>query len=106
MEEILEHISKQNEVIISLLGRMVFPEDKLKRIITKGSKKPREMIIAYNYCDGETSVTQIAKKSGVAQPSLREAVDKWEREGIILKNIVKNEVLPLKLYGISEKNEG
>jgi DNA-binding MarR family transcriptional regulator len=102
MEEILEHIAKQNEVIISLLGRIAFPGEKLREIIVKGSKKPKELVRAYNYCDGMANVTQIAKKSNVSQSSLKEAVDKWEREGIIFKIITKNEVLPLKLYRIGE----
>jgi DNA-binding MarR family transcriptional regulator len=102
MEEIFERISMQNEVIISLLGRLVFPEEKLKQLITKNSKKPNEMIKSYNCCDGKRSVSQIAKKCGVAQPSLKLAVDRWENEGIIVKHEVKNEVWPLRLYKIGE----
>jgi DNA-binding MarR family transcriptional regulator len=99
-EERADEIAKQNELIISLLGRIAFKNDELKDIVTKGSKKPEQMIQAYNLCDGTTGLTEIAKEAGVAQPSLTNAVDKWEKSGIILKKKKGKEVLPLRLFEI------
>jgi Mn-dependent DtxR family transcriptional regulator len=58
------------------------------------------MMRAYNLCDGVTGVTRIARKVGVAQPFLTNAIDKWERLGIILKKKKGKEVLPLRLFEI------
>ena len=100
MSEKDEETVRRNELIISLLGRIAFTNDALKVMVTKGSKKPEQMIRAYNLCDGATGVTEIARKAGVAQPSLTDAVDKWERLGIILKKKKGKEVLPLRLFEI------
>ena len=99
-EDATEYVQKQNELIISLLGRIAFKNDELKSLVTKGSKKPSEMVCAYNLCDGTTGITEIANKADVAQSSLTAAVDKWERLGIILKKKKGKEVLPLRLFEI------
>ena len=95
-----EEVARRNELIISLLGRIAFKNDELKAIVTKGSKKPNQMMRAYNLCDGATGVTEIARKVGVAQPSLTNAIDKWERLGITFKKKKGKEVLPLRFFEI------
>jgi len=95
-----EEIIRQNELIISLLGRIAFENDTLKNMITKGSKKPAQILEAYNLCDGQTTITQIASKVSIAQPSLTVAIDKWERLGIIFKKKSGAEVLPLRLFEV------
>jgi DNA-binding MarR family transcriptional regulator len=99
-EDETEEVTRWKELIISLLGRIAFKNDELKNMVTKGSKKPEKMMRAYNLCDGTTSVTEIARRAGVAQPSLTIAVDKWERSGIIFKKKKGQEVLPLRLFEI------
>jgi DNA-binding MarR family transcriptional regulator len=91
---------RQNEAIISLLGRIAFPNDRLKEMIQKGSHKPNEMLAAYNLCDGANTITKIAKQVGVAQPSLSVAIDKWEQDGIIVKRKEGLETFPRKLYTV------
>ncbi len=95
-----EIVLRQNTLIISLLGRIAFPKDTLKELVQRGSKKPREILLAYNSCDGNTSISEIAQKAGITQPSLSIAVDKWESQGIILKLGSRNEVRPQKLFEI------
>jgi len=96
-----EEIMKQNNLIISLLGRIAFKNDELKELATKGSKKPKEILAAYNLCNGKTTITDIAKKATVAIPSLSVAIDKWEELGIIYKKVSDgNQVLPLKLFEV------
>ena len=75
--------NKQNEVIISLLARMVFGEEKLKQIITRGKRKPKDWIRGYNACDGKKGVTEIAKIAGVTQPGATPILKSWEAAGII-----------------------
>jgi DNA-binding MarR family transcriptional regulator len=93
-------IVKQNDLIISLLGRMAFENDELKALVIKGSHKPEEILSAYNLCNGQTTITSIAKEVGIAQPSLTEAVKRWEDLGIVIKKSKGNEVLPLRLFEI------
>ena len=93
-------IVQQNYLIISLLGRIAFPKDSLKSSVQKGSKKPAQIVKAYNLCDGRTSITDIAKAAKLAQASLSAAVDKWESQGIVLKIKIKNEIFPRKLFEI------
>jgi aminopeptidase-like protein len=95
-----ELIAKQNEIIISLLGRIAFSNDSLKKMIQKGSKKPNEMLAAYNLCDGHNTITEIATRAGIAVPSLSIAVDKWEENGIVVKKRDGAETFPKKLYTV------
>lgn len=100
--EILKSIENQNKMIISLLGRLSIPEKDLIAIIQKKSKKPKEILNAYNLCDGNLTITEVAKKAGIAQSSLSEAIPKWEKLGIIFSSITENhEVKPIHLYEIT-----
>ena len=67
-------IEKQNEMIISLLGRIAFPEEELKKRITANSKKPIISLKAYNLCDGKTGLTEITKSISISQPAFTLAV--------------------------------
>jgi len=100
----IEELIKQNKFIISLLGRMIFPEEKLIEIIQKNSKKPKEILKAYNLCDGKLSQSEIAKRSGVAGTSLGQAILKWKKNGIILVEDSQKkgeEIKPMRLYEVS-----
>ncbi len=96
----LEEIIKQNELMISLLGRIAFENDELKSLIQKGAKKPVQILKAYNLCDGQTPITDIAIKAGITQPSLTVAIEKWEKLGIVFKRMRGSEVLPLRLFEV------
>ena len=101
-----EIIFKQNRMIISLLGRLTFPEDKLKKIITTKSKKPKQLIKAYNLCDGTLTIPKISSKiEGVTTRALQDAIVKWEENGIILNIAKKGQgitTIPFHLYKIGE----
>ncbi len=75
--------TRQNEIIISLLARIAFGEEKLKQIITRGKRKPKDWVRGYNACDGTKGVTEIAKIVGVKQPSATPILKSWEAAGII-----------------------
>jgi len=95
-----DEIVRQNELIISLLGRIAFENDELKALIVKGSKKPAQILKAYNLCDGHTTITKIASRVGIAQPSLTVAIEKWAKLGIIFRRKSGAEVLPLRLFEV------
>lgn len=99
--ETLSKIEKQNDVIISLLGRIAFKEEELKEIIMSNSKKPELLVKVYNFCDGKTGITKIAKKVHISQPSVTNAISRWEEVGIVFRNSTSSgQVFPKGLYKI------
>jgi len=83
MNEIEAKILKQNEVIISLLGRIAFKKEEIVGIVTRKKQNPENYIKGYNACDGEHGVTEIAAIVGVKQPTLSPILTEWEELGII-----------------------
>jgi len=82
-ETSLNEILVQGDVIIGLLGRVVFPPDILRDIITKGKKKPDEYLKGYNACDGTRGVTDLAKIVGVSIGTLSPILQNWKDQGIV-----------------------
>jgi len=83
MNEELKKIIKQNEVIISLLGRIAFTPDKVRDIVTRKKQNPQNYINGYNACDGKHSVSDIAKIIGVTPGTISPILAEWEEIGII-----------------------
>lgn len=83
MNEEIAELVKQNEVIISLLGRLAFTEDKIREIVTRKKKNPEKYVEGYNACDGEHTVAEIAAIVGVKPPTLSPILAEWEQVGII-----------------------
>lgn len=103
-----EELIKQNKFIISLLGRIAFPEEKLIAIIQKNSNKPIELLNAYNLCNGELTLSEIAKKSGIASQGLGQTILKWKKNGIILVEDSQGKgvkIKPMRLYEVNEGDE-
>jgi DNA-binding MarR family transcriptional regulator len=85
MNEDTALIIKQNEVLISLLGRMAFGNKRVREIVTSRKKTPERYIKGYNACDGNHTVTEIASIVGVKQATLSPILRDWEDEGIIFE---------------------
>lgn len=85
MSEELKKIIHQNEIIISLLGRLAFTPEQVREIVT--SKKRENLkqgyINGYNALNGKRSVSKIADMIGVAQGTLSPILSQWEELGII-----------------------
>jgi hypothetical protein len=85
MSEEWKRISHQNEVIISLLGRLAFTPEQVKTIVTSNKRdnlKPK-YIDGYNALDGKKSVSEIAGVIGVAAGTLSPILSQWVELGII-----------------------
>jgi len=76
-------IEKQNEIVISLLGRIAFTPEKIHDIVAKKKQNPQGYIDAYNACDGNHQVTELANIVGVKQPTMTPILQEWEELGII-----------------------
>jgi DNA-binding MarR family transcriptional regulator len=85
-EEALKKIEKQNEVMISLLGRMAFTPERVRELVTKNKKKsPEKYVDGYNACDGNKNVNEIAAVIGVDPSTLSPILKDWEEFGIIFE---------------------
>jgi len=82
-DETLKKIEKQNEVIISLLGRMAFTPDRIRDIVIKKKQNPQGYIDGYNACDGNHNVNEIANIVGVRQNTLSPILLEWKELGIL-----------------------
>lgn len=81
--EAFHRIEKQNEVIISLLGRMAFTPEKIKETVIRKKKNPEKYIDGYNACDGNKNVNDLAVIIGVDQSTLSPILQEWAEIGII-----------------------
>ena len=82
-DEVIKKIEKQNEVVISLLGRIAFTPEKIREIVVKKKQNPQGYINAYNACDGNHNVNELAVVAGVDQSTLSPILREWEELGII-----------------------
>jgi len=83
MNENLKKLVRQNEIIISLLGRMAFNKEEVRSKVTYKKRNPEKYIEGYNACDGSHSVSDIAKIIGVSVPTISVILNEWEDAGII-----------------------
>jgi Fic family protein len=83
MNDDLKKIAKQNEVIISLLGRLAFKQEEVKKIVIYKKRNPEKYVNGYNACDGKHSVSEIVRTVGVSTPTISVILAEWEDVGII-----------------------
>jgi hypothetical protein len=86
------------EIMISLLGRLVYPPETLRLIVMKWKKKPEDYVKAYNLCDGEHTVKQIADAINVTGTNLSPILAEWKELGIVYEVIKKGGKFYKKLY--------
>jgi len=79
----IDKIRAQNEIIISLLGRIAFNEKKVKDIVIKNKKNPKNYLKGYNACDGTVPVNKIAEIVEVKGGTLSPILNEWEEKGIL-----------------------
>jgi len=85
-EDIPKKLEKQNEVIISLLGRIAFTPEKVHDIVVKKKQNPQGYIAAFDACDGNHNVNELAVIAGVDQSTLSPILQEWEELGIIYES--------------------
>lgn len=83
MSQDIKKLIKQNEIIISLLGRVVLKPEEVRRIVEFKKRNPQNYVNGYNACDGKHSVSEIANVVGVTQGTLSPILAEWESIGII-----------------------
>ena len=69
-DEVFSVIQQHNEVVISLLARLVWTPDKVSEIVIRGKRNLEAYLTAYNAIDGSKTVTQLALLAGVAHQTM------------------------------------
>lgn len=85
MSEDWRKLVKQNEIIISLLGRIAFTKEEVHGIVTKKKQSPQRYVDGYNNCDGGHSLGEIANIVGVTHGTLSPILKEWQELGIIFE---------------------
>lgn len=82
---LLARIIEQNNAIIALLGKMAFTKEEVFRIVTSAKQKAKQegYVKGYNGCDGNHSVSEIAKIIRITKGTLSPILQGWEEAGII-----------------------
>jgi DNA-binding MarR family transcriptional regulator len=85
MNDDLKKIVKQNEIIISLLGRLAFTSKQVREIVTSKKREnlKQRYINGYNALNGKKSVSDIADIIGITEGTLSPILSQWEELGII-----------------------
>ena len=65
-DEVFTSIQQQNEIIISLLARLVWTLEKIVAIVAGGKRNPDAYVTVYNNLDGTKTGKELAAMAGVA----------------------------------------
>lgn len=95
--ETLREIKTQFEIIadlLALLVRKTLNPKEIKENITKGRKDKEQYINIFNSCDGETSLTEIARKHKIGKGNFSRDIDAWVKQGFLIKINKEGKVFP------------
>jgi hypothetical protein len=98
-------VLQQNEVMISLLARLVWTPERLAEAVTANKRNPDAYIEAYNACDGEKTGTQLAAIAGVKQQSMSWALQGWLDDGVVLNIGTEKQPRYRRLMRLPEKKK-
>jgi hypothetical protein len=86
------------EAMIPLLGRITFPVADLQAIVMLKKRNPLDYIKAYNLCDGEHTLSEIAEYIQVSKGTLSPILAEWKDQGIVYEVTRKNGRFYKRLY--------
>jgi hypothetical protein len=74
----------QNEVLITLIARLVWTPEKLIEIVMANKKNREACVSVYNALDGERTGKQLGEIAGVTQQAISNVLSGWLEDGIVL----------------------
>jgi hypothetical protein len=75
----------QNEMLITLIARLVWPPEKLVEMVLANKKRdPEAYVSVYNALDGETTGKQLGEIAGVSKQAISSVLQGWVDDGIVL----------------------
>jgi len=76
--------SQLTRILVQLVGRSVFPEDKLRKVILRTATSAK-YLIAYNLCDGTRTRIEVAKAAKLDKDNFNKRATRWIQEGILFE---------------------
>jgi hypothetical protein len=105
-EEALNTIVQQNEMLISLMARLVFTPEKLVEMIMANKKKdPEAYVSVYNALDGEKTGKQLGEIAGVSKQAISGVLQGWLDDGIVLNVGTETQPKYRRLMRLPEKRK-
>lgn len=104
-DEVFASIVQQNDVIITLLARLVWTPEKLVAAVTERKKNPDAYVSVYNALDGVKTGKQLGEIAGVTQQSISAVLQTWLDEGIVLNVGTENQPKYRRLMRLPEKRK-
>jgi hypothetical protein len=104
-EEVFANILQQNEVIITLLARLVWTPEKLAAVVMANKRNPDAYVSIYNALDGEKTGVQLAALAGVTKQGISFVLQSWVDEGIVLNVGTDNQPKYRRLMRLPEKKK-
>jgi hypothetical protein len=104
-EEVFANILQQNEVIITLLARLVWTPEKLAAVVMANKRNPDAYVSVYNALDGEKTGVQLATLAGVTKQAISFVLQSWVDEGIVLNVGTDNQPKYRRLMRLPEKKK-
>jgi hypothetical protein len=104
-EEVLASILQQNEVIITLLARLVWTPEKLAAVVMANKRNPDAYVSVYNALDGGKTGVQLAALAGVTKQAISFVLQSWVDEGIVLNVGTDNQPKYRRLMKLPEKKK-
>jgi hypothetical protein len=107
-DEVFVSIRSQNDVIISLLARLVWkPEEITALVIANKKKDPDAYITVYNELDGTGGKTgkQLGAIAGVSQQAISSVLQTWLDEGIVTNAGTENQPKYKRVMRLPEKKK-
>ena len=104
-EEVFTNILQQNEVIITLLARLVWTPEKLAAVVMANKRNPDAYVSIYNALDGEKTGVQLAALAGVTKQAISFVLQSWVDEGIVLNVGTDNQPKYRRLMRLPEKKK-
>jgi hypothetical protein len=70
--------------LISISGRAAISPEDLKQTVTAG-RAATKAVRAYNLCNGQNTLTEIAKQSRLDHGNFSRMVSRWEKHGVVFR---------------------
>jgi hypothetical protein len=88
-------------IVIALMGRINFPEDKLRDIIVPTARSSKHLE-AYNLCDGTRTRSEVSKAVGLDKDNFSKVVKEWINLGVVYELKIGTEIKLLHLYPLGD----
>lgn len=86
--------------ILATTARQAFPPDELAKIVSPNAGGEKQLM-AFNYCDGQTTQAEVGKKANLDKGSLSRSISRWIEAGVLVR--VGADQHPMHLYPLPKE---